>query len=216
MKKGLTEIVFILDESGSMYDLKSDTIGGFNSVLEKQRSETEAGEAFVSAVMFSDSSRVVHDRRPISEVPCLTSADYEPSGSTALLDALGGAIKHISDIHKYARPEDVPENTLFVITTDGIENASRTYSAEKVRKMITEKQKKHGWEFIFLGANIDSVKTANAYGISDRNAVNYHADKKGTSVIYGTMNEAIRNVRANTPLAAAPWRKEADEDFSSR
>ena len=213
MKKNLTEIVFILDESGSMCNLTADTIGGFNSLLRKQKGEP--GEAYVSTVMFSNDSRVVHDRLPISDVPELTAKDYVPNGCTALLDAVGGAVKHISNIHKYAREENVPEKTLFIITTDGMENASRKFSHAEVKKLIEKKQKKHGWEFIFLGANIDAAKTAGDIGIQRDRAVNYNADVKGTSVMFGALCEAVCEMRSAKPLSNK-WRAKADEDFESR
>ena len=177
MKKDLTELVFILDRSGSMQGLEEDTIGGFNSMLEKQKRET--GEAFVSTILFDDWAEVLHDRIPIREVSPITGRDYWVRGCTALLDALGGAIQHIANIHKYARSEDIPEHTLFVITTDGMENASRRYSVHQVQEMICHQQKKYGWEFLFLGANIDAVETAGRLGIAPERAVNYHSDSQG-------------------------------------
>ena len=158
MKKNLTEIVFILDRSGSMHGLEADTIGGFNSMIEKQKKET--GEALVSTILFDNAAEVIHDRVSLKDIRELTSRDYCVKGCTALLDAVGGAIHHIGNIHKYARPEDVPEHTLFIITTDGMENASRRYSSMEVKKMITRQKEKYGWEFLFLGANIDAVETA--------------------------------------------------------
>ena len=159
MKKNLTEIVFILDRSGSMGGLEEDTIGGFNAMLEKQRSEP--GEAIVSTVLFDNESQVVHDRVDIRQVAPLTRETYYVRGCTALLDAVGGAIHHISNVHKYARKEDVPEKTMFIITTDGYENASRRYDYDKVRKMIERQKEQYGWEFLFLGANIDAAAEAN-------------------------------------------------------
>ncbi len=216
MKKGLTEIVFIIDESGSMYSLKADTVGGFNSVIAEQRSKD--GEAFVSTVLFNDKRRVLHDRVPIDRIAEMGDSDYRPGGSTALLDAVGSAIKHIAAIHKYARPEDVPERTLFVITTDGMENASRHFSADKVRRMIKKEQEKYGWEFIFLGANIDSVQTAESFGIDESRAVNYKADGKGTGVMFGAVCAAVSEIRACRSLGAQnrSWREEADEDYNGR
>ena len=216
MKKGLTEIVFIIDESGSMFSLTKDTIGGFNSVLAKQRNSE--GEALVSTVLFNTKCRVLHDRVPIGEVADMTEGDYTAGGCTALLDAVGGAVKHISTIHRYARPEDVPEHTLFVITTDGMENSSRIYSADKVRAMISDCQKEQGWEFIFLGANIDSVETAANLGIDESRAVNYNADCAGTEVMYDAVCAAVSEVRASRGLGIANrfWRKKADKDYNSR
>ena len=178
MKKGLTEIVFILDRSGSMHGLEADTIGGFNSMMEKQKKNSgDDGEAYVSTVLFDDFSRVLHDRIPIENVSEMTDNDYYVGGCTALLDALGGAIHHIGNIHKYARKEDVPEKTLFVIITDGMENASRNYSYEMIQKMVKRQQKKYGWEFIFIGANIDAVMEAGRFGIRPERAVNYVCDE---------------------------------------
>lgn len=215
MKKNFTEIVFVLDESGSMSSLKSDTIGGFNSLIEKQKSED--GEAVVSAVLFSTESRVLLDRVPLGEVEELTDKDYCPCGGTALLDAVGGAVKHIGNIHKYARPEDVPEHTLFVITTDGMENSSRRYSADKVKKLISRQQEKYGWEFVFLGANIDAAETAASIGISRDSAVDCVADEAGCAVQYDAMCKAVSNVRKGRSLSASRmWRAAADADHSSR
>lgn len=215
MKKNFTEIVFVLDESGSMSSLKSDTIGGFNSLIEKQK--TEDGEAIVSTVLFSTESRVLLDRVPLGEVEELTDKDYCPCGGTALLDAVGGAVKHIGNIHKYARPEDVPEHTLFVITTDGMENSSRRYSADKVKKLISRQQEKYGWEFVFLGANIDAAETAASIGISRDSAVDCVADEAGCAVQYDAMCKAVSNVRKGRSLSASGmWRAAADADHSSR
>ena len=215
MKKNFTEIVFVLDESGSMSSLKSDTIGGFNSLIEKQKSEE--GGAVVSAVLFNTESRVLLDRVPLGEVEELTDKDYCPCGGTALLDAVGGAVKHIGNIHKYARPEDVPEHTLFVITTDGMENSSRHYSAAKVKKLISRQQEKYGWEFVFLGANIDAAETAASIGISRESAVDCVADEVGCAVQYETMCMAVSNVRKGRRLSASKtWRAAADADHSSR
>ncbi|MGN1110898.1 MAG: hypothetical protein ACI4QY_04535 [Oscillospiraceae bacterium] len=215
MKKNFTEIVFVLDESGSMSSLKSDTIGGFNSLIEKQKSED--GEAVVSAVLFSTESRVLLDRVPLAEVEELTDRDYCPCGGTALLDAVGGAVKHIGNIHKYARPEDVPEHTLFVITTDGMENSSRRYSAAKVKKLISRQQEKYGWEFVFLGANIDAAETAASIGISRDSAVDCVPDGMGCAVQYDAMCMAVSNVRKGKRLSASKmWRAAADADHSSR
>ena len=177
MKKNLTEIVFILDRSGSMSGLEADTIGGFNSMIEKQRKAD--GEALVSTVLFDNMSEVIHDRVDIRDIKSMTDRDYTARGCTALLDAIGGAIHHIGNVHKYARKEDVPEHTLFVITTDGMENASRRYDSEKIKKMIERQKEKYGWEFLFLGANIDAVETAKHFGIGADRAVNYHSDHNG-------------------------------------
>ena len=199
----LTEVVFILDESGSMYPLKDDTIGGFNSMLEKQRKID--GEVYVSTVLFSDRSKVIHDRIGIKEISDMKNEDYEPSGCTALLDALGDAIKHISTIHKYARKEDVPDNTLFIIITDGMENASHRYNDKDVKKMIEEKKKK-GWEFIFLAANIDAIETASTYGINKDMAAQYVNDSDGVTANFDALSDATANVRACS-VTGKEWKK---------
>ena len=213
MKKNLTELVFILDRSGSMAGLEGDTIGGFNSMIEKQK--REPGEALVSTVLFDNVSEVVHDRIDIQKIQPMTRKEYYVRGCTALLDAVGGAIHHIGNVHKYAREEDCPEKTLFVITTDGMENASRKYSYEKVRSMIERQKEKYGWEFIFLGANIDAAKEAARFGISEDHAANYHADTLGTAVIYEAVSEAVCNVRANRPMSKA-WKRNVDADYQKR
>ena len=213
MKKNLTELVFILDRSGSMAGLEKDTIGGFNAMIEKQRSET--GEAYISTVLFDNYSEVIHDRVALKAVPKLTEKEYYVRGCTALLDAVGGAIHHIGNVHKYAREEDRPEKTLFVITTDGMENASRRYSYEKVKEMITRQKEKYGWEFLFLGANIDAAREAARFGISADRAANYHADSAGTEVIYDAVCETVANFRACRPMAAS-WKDKIDADFRRR
>ncbi len=211
MKKNLTEIVFILDRSGSMAGLESDTIGGFNSMIAKQK-QTE-GEALVSTVLFDNVCEVLHDRVNIQKIAPITERDYTVRGCTALLDAIGGAIHHIGNVHKYAREEDVPEHTLFVITTDGMENASRRYSAEKVKQMIEWQKTKYGWEFLFLGANIDAVETARHFGIGADRAANYRCDSKGTALNFEVLSETISMVRQNAPLGAN-WKKRIDEDYN--
>jgi uncharacterized protein YegL len=213
MRKNLTEIVFILDRSGSMSGLEEDTIGGFNSMIEKQKKE--AGEALISTVLFDSTSEVIHDRVPIGEIKPMTDKEYFVRGSTALLDAIGGAVHHIGNVHKYAREEDIPEHTLFVITTDGMENSSRVYDSDKVRKMIKRQKEKYGWEFLFLGANIDAIETAKNFGIDADRAVNYNSDSKGTQINYEVLSEALSCVRCNIPLEA-DWKKRIDEDYSSR
>ena len=216
----MTEIVFILDRSGSMSGLESDTIGGFNSMLKKQQKELE-GNAIVSTILFDHESIVLHDRVPIAEVKPLTDKDYETRGTTALLDAIGDSVKHIKNVHKYARDEDRPEKTLFVVTTDGMENASEKFSYRDIKGLIG-KQKELGWEFIFLGANIDAVEVADSIGIDARRAVNYHADSHGTAELF----DAVGNFASF--FAAPPttvglinydnddWRKSIDRDFKNR
>lgn len=210
MKKDLTEIVFILDRSGSMGGLEADTIGGFNSMLLRQKKER--GEAYVSTVLFDNNCDVLHDRLPIEKVEPITEKDYYVRGCTALIDAIGGAVEHIRNIHKYARKEDVPEHTIFIITTDGMENASRHYTSDKVKRMI-EEQKQKGWEFIFLGANIDAVETARQIGISSERAVNYRASRKGTAINFEAMSCAISDLRCNDQLGDE-WRAQIDADYS--
>lgn len=207
MKNNITELVFILDRSGSMSGLESDTIGGFNAMIEKQKKLD--GRVYVSTVLFSNQSSVIHDRVDINEVRPLTEKEYCAYGSTALIDALGGAIHHIANIHKYARPEDVPEHTIFVITTDGMENASRMYSADEVRRMIKKEEEKYGWEFLFLAANIDAAETAGRYGIRGERAANYRATNEGTVALYDCMSEAVTNLRCNVELDAS-WKEGLD------
>ena len=209
----MTEIVFILDRSGSMSGLEKDTIGGFNSMLKKQRKEP--GEALVSTVLFDHENEVIHDRVAIGAVPVLTDEEYFVRGSTALLDAVGGAIHHIGNIHKYARKEDIPEKTLFIITTDGMENASHRYSYDKVKHMIERQRNRYGWEFIFLGANIDAAAEAKRFGIAETMAANYHCDTVGTALNFNVISEAISDVRACKPLTAG-WKKKIDEDYKRR
>ena len=213
MKKNLTELVFILDRSGSMQGLEKDTIGGFNSMLQKQAKVP--GDAFVSTILFDDRAEVLHDRVKIQQVRPMTEKEYYVRGCTALLDAIGGAIHHIGNIHKYSRSEDVPEHTLFVITTDGMENASRRYSAQKVKNMIQRQKEKYGWEFLFLGANIDAVETAGHLGIAPDRAVNYHCDSVGTRLNYQVVGEAVSAVRCSAPIDAH-WKDAIDKDFRSR
>ena len=213
MKKNLTELVFILDRSGSMAGLEGDTIGGFNAMIEKQKKEP--GEAYVSTILFDNVSEVLHDRVSLESVPKMTDRDYTVRGCTALIDAIGGAIKHVSNIHKYARPEDVPEHTMFVITTDGMENASRRFSSDEVKKMIEQQKSEFGWEFLFIGANIDAVQTAAQFGIGHDRAVNYHADSQGTQVLYETLCAPISAMRSNKPIEA-DWGEKISKDFKSR
>ena len=193
MKKGLTELVMILDRSGSMRGLENDTIGGFNSMIEKQK--TEEGEAIVSVVLFDNETEVLYDRMDINKVEPMNDAQYYVRGCTALLDAVGGAISHIGNVHKYARDEDVPEKTIFVITTDGMENASRKYSYDRVRRMIERQKDKYRWEFLFLGANIDAVKEAGRFGISPSRAVKYEHDSAGTQLNYRVVSEVVGYAR---------------------
>ena len=209
----MTELVFILDRSGSMAGLEKDTIGGFNSMLEKQKRET--GKALVSTVLFHHEATVLHDRLPLDRVRPMTEEEYVPCGCTALLDAVGGAIRHIGRIHKYARREDVPERTLFVITTDGYENASRRYDYDTLRRLIERQERRFGWEFRFLGANIDAAREAARFGIAPDRAVDYKCDAQGTALNYEVISEAVRCVRASRPLGA-DWKRRIDADVKRR
>ena len=213
MRKGLTEIVFILDRSGSMAGLEEDTIGGFNAMLEKQKAEP--GEAFISTVLFDNESVVIHDRVPLREVAPMDRRDYWVRGCTALLDAMGGAIHHIGNVHKYIREEDRPEKTLFIITTDGMENASRRYTYDRLRKLVERQKERYGWEFLFLGANIDAIATARRFGITEDRAVDYRCDREGTALNYEVVSDAICAVRACAPLDRS-WKARIDEDTKKR
>ena len=213
MNKNLTELVFILDRSGSMAGLESDTIGGFNALIEKQKKQE--GDAFVSVVLFDHESEVIYDRVDLKKIEPMTDRQYFVRGCTALLDAIGGAVHHIGNVHKYAREEDRPGKTLFVITTDGLENASRRYGADEVRRMVKRQQEEHGWEFLFLGANIDAVSTASHFGIRPDRAVRYNSDREGTALNYQVVSEAVCSVRAGAPLKA-DWKGKIEEDYKKR
>lgn len=212
MKQGLTEMVFILDRSGSMSGLEKDTIGGFNSTIEKQRQEP--GEAIVSTVLFDNQMKVIHDRVPIANVPEMTSREYCARGTTALFDAVGSAIHHIGNVHKYAREEDRPEKTIFVITTDGYENASHTYTAREVKAMVERQKSKYGWEFVFLGANIDAVETARDFGIAEECAANFVNDKEGIKKCYEAQSLMMSNFRSNKRDRS--WKDGIEADVKNR
>ena len=221
MRKGLTEIVYILDRSGSMGGLEADTIGGFNSMMDKQKKTGE--EAVVSTVLFDDECEVLHDRLPIGKVEKLTDRQYFVRGCTALLDAVGGAIHHIGNVHKYAREEDRPEKTIFVITTDGMENASCRYSYDQSKKMIKRQQKKYGWEFIFIGANIDAYGEAGRLGIKKSRTANYVHDDIGTGTVYGGVAKAVCSIMmaasvddVDECLEESGWKDEINEDYARR
>ena len=220
MKENLTEIVFILDRSGSMSGLEADTIGGFNSMIKKQQKED--GEAVVSTVLFDDKIDVIHDRVDISKIKKLTEEDYYVRGCTALLDAVGRAIHHIGNVQKYARDEDRPAKTLFVITTDGLENASREYSFKDIKRMIERQKEKYNWEFLFLGANIDAIEVAGSMGISRDRAANYNCDSAGTAINYEVLEEAVSKVRKckasemKMAFCGGKWKARIDEDFAER
>lgn len=209
----MTELVFILDRSGSMYGLEQDTIGGFNSLLEKQKADSS--EAYVTTVLFDNELRTLHDRLPLSEVKPMTEDDYYVGGSTALLDAVGSTIKHIARIHKYAHPDHKPTKTLFVIITDGMENASREYTYDKVKALISHEQEKYGWEFLFLGANIDAASEGARFGIAADRTVTYKCDPAGTALNYEVLSDAIADVRACRPMAAG-WSDRIKKDVKKR
>ena len=214
MKNNITEIVFILDRSGSMAGYEEDTIGGFNATIEKQKKLD--GTCYVSTVMFANQSKVIHDRVRLGEIEKMTEIDYQVGGGTALLDAIGRSIHHIGNVHKYARPEDVPEHTIFIITTDGMENASRQYDSSTVKRMISRQQEKYGWEFIFLASNIDAVETADRIGIRRERAANYRQDREGMRTSYAAMSDAISSVRCAESLDSGAWRKNLDKDNSNQ
>ena len=211
-KNDTTELVFILDRSGSMAGLEDDTIGGFNAMIEKQKAQE--GACLVTTVLFDHEILTLHDRVPLADIRPLTRADYTVRGCTALIDAIGSTVTKIDAIHRYLRTEDIPANVMFVITTDGLENASKEYSSDQVKKMI-EAHKEQGWEFLFIGANIDAVETAKHFGIASDRAVNYRADKKGTSVVFNAVSKAVGAMRSCAPLEAC-WSKEIEEDYASR
>ncbi len=221
MSKCTTEIVYILDRSGSMGGLEADTIGGFNAMMEKQKKTGE--QAYVSTILFDDVCEVLHDRVPIDQVEKITEQEYYVRGCTALLDAVGGAIRHIGNIHKYARKEDRPDKTIFVITTDGMENASRSYSYEKVQKMVKRQQKKYRWEFIFIGANIDAYAEAQRFGIRKERAVNYVHDGMGTATLYDGVSVAVCTaMKAHSAddmedsLNVSGWENVINADYNNR
>lgn len=212
MKKNLTELVFIMDRSGSMSGLEKDCVGGFNSMIKKQKKED--GECLVSTVLFNNSDTILHDRVSLKDIRQMKEEDYVPSGCTALIDALGNSIRHISDVHRYIRKEDNPEHTIFIITTDGLENASKKYSSDEVKKMV-EQKKEEGWEFIFLAANIDAVETAKKYGINEDRAVNYVSDEAGTMTNFNVLDKTIRKFR-KCGFVAENWAEEINEDYRKR
>lgn len=213
MKKNLSEIVFLLDRSGSMSGLEKDTIGGFNAMIEKQKKEE--GEALISTILFDHEMKVLHDRVQVQDVKPISEKDYQVRGCTALLDAMGGAIHHIGNVHKYARNEDVPEHTIFVITTDGMENASSHYSSSKVRTMVERQKEKYGWEFLFLGANMDAIAAAKNFGIEEDKAVEYRSDDIGTRLNYAVMSEAICEFRTKGTVEKS-WKQKIENDRKNR
>lgn len=213
MKKDLVELVFILDRSGSMSGLESDTIGGFNGMLDKQKQTP--GEAIVSTVLFDDAFEVLHNRKQISEIKPITEKEYFVRGSTALLDAIGRSIVKIISVYRRLKDNEKPEKTVFVITTDGMENASREFSRSQIKEMIEYQKEKFSWEFIFLGANIDAISTARDFGIREDRVANYHSDKKGTQLNYKVISETISELRVNKNIRS-DWKDEIDKDFDNR
>ena len=213
MKKGLTELVFILDRSGSMSGLESDTIGGYNAMLEKQKKEP--GEAVITTVLFDDKYELLHDRINLQGIEPITDKEYFVRGSTALLDAVGKTINKIGNVQKHTANDEQAEHVMFVITTDGMENASREFSCEKVRQMIERQKSKYGWEFIFLGANIDAISTAERFGISKDRATNYNADSEGTLLNYEVISETVSCMRASRPITE-DWKERIEDDFKKR
>lgn len=222
MNENLTELVFIIDESGSMSGLEKDTIGGFNSLIEKQKREN--GKALVSTVMFSNESKVIHDRLDVSRIEPMTDKEYSPCGSTALLDAVGDAIHHIGNVHKYAREEDRPGKTLFIITTDGMENSSKRYTYSEIKRKIDRQKSKYGWEFLFLGANIDAIDVASRMGIRRDNAVNYECDSDGTALNYQVLEQAVTRARRvsvtefkeGAAFGGGAWKQDIEKDYKNR
>ncbi len=214
MKKGLTELVFILDRSGSMSGLEDDTIGGYNSFLNKQKKEV--GDCIITTVLFDDKYELLHDRINIKGIVPITDKEYYVRGSTALLDAIGRTINKIANAQKYTAKEEQAEKVMFVIITDGMENSSREYGYNKVRQMIERQKEKYGWEFIFLGANIDAVETAARFGIGADRAADYHADSKGTQLNYEVISEAVSCFRASSAPISADWKKSIEEDYKKR
>lgn len=215
MKNNLTELVFIIDRSGSMAGFESDTIGGFNSMIEKQKQGE--GEVYVSTVLFDNFSQVIHDRTSIADIKPMTTEEYTVGGCTALLDAIGGAIHHIGNVHKYARKEDIPEHTIFVITTDGMENASHNYSSQRVKEMIKRQTENYGWEFIFVAANIDAIETADRIGIRRERAANYRQTREGYEACYASMSEFVTMKRTAAPIADdSAWKKNLEENNNGK
>ena len=210
---GQTELVFILDRSGSMEGLESDTIGGFNGMIARHKGN--GGDVLVSTVLFDHEDAVIHDRVRIAEVPTLTDKEYYTRGSTALLDAMGGAIHHIKNVHKYARPEDRPARTMFIITTDGMENTSMRYTADQVRAMVKKQEKEAGWEFVFLGANIDAVQVAGGLGIRAENAVEFACDAAGVRENFASLSH-MTCAFAATGTVVPTWSRKISEHLAKQ
>ena len=213
MNSNLTEIVFLLDRSGSMAGLEEDTLGGFNAMVGKQRKEP--GEALLSAVLFNHESTVLYDRVDLKKIEPMTERQYCVGGCTALLDAIGGAVRHIANVHKYAREEDRPARTVFVITTDGLENASRSYSYDEVQRMVKHEREKYGWEFLFLGANMDAIAAARSFGIRPDRAVRFANDGAGTQLNYCVVSDTLARIRRREEVDAS-WSAPIEADYSKR
>lgn len=213
MKTNTSELVFILDKSGSMSGLESDTIGGYNAMLEKQ--QNEPGEAIVTTVLFDDDYELLHDRSNIKAINPITEKEYYVGGYTALLDAIGKTINKIINVTKHTKKEHRADVVMFVITTDGMENASKEYTYKTIKDMIEKQKEKYNWEFIFLGANIDAIETAEKFGIRADRATNYHADSEGTILNYNVVSEVVSNLRANRPIDDS-WKEEIEEDYKTR
>lgn len=213
MKNNITELVFILDRSGSMSGLESDTIGGFNAMIARQKNENSV--SFVTTVLFDTRFERIHDRLKIEDVPAMTERDYTPGGCTALLDAIGDTVRHIARIHKYARPEDVPEKTVVIITTDGLENASHHYTLKEIRQLIEHEREKYGWEFLFLGADIDAVEAAGSIGISSARTANFMHDDRGVELCFEAVSDAVSAVRSRGVLPTS-WNHRVEKDHQKR
>ncbi|WHY83876.1 VWA domain-containing protein [Neobacillus novalis] len=213
MKKNLTELVFILDKSGSMAGLETDTIGGYNSMLKKQ--QNAEGEAIVTTVLFDHDYELLHDRINVKGLSPISDEEYEVGGTTALLDAIGFTIQKMVNVQKRTSEGERAEKVLFVITTDGMENASREFTPDKIKKMVQFQKEKFGWEFLFLGANIDAVSTAARFGIEEDFAVEYHADHVGTQVNYEAVNEAVTNLRGGKKIDRS-WKEGIERDYNQR
>lgn len=213
VENNVTELVFILDRSGSMSGLERDTIGGFNAMIEKQKKQD--GLCLVSTVLFANDAAVIHDRVRLDRIEPMTDRDYTVGGCTALLDAIGDAVHHIGNVHKYAREEDRPKRTVFVIITDGMENASRRRCYDEVRRMVERQREKYGWEFLFLGANMDAISAARRFGIREDRAVRYRCDAKGTALNFEVVSDTIGSIRDGAAPTAA-WKKRIEADFEER
>ncbi|SMQ81218.1 hypothetical protein SAMN05444673_4195 [Bacillus sp. OV166] len=213
MKRNVTELVFILDKSGSMAGLEADTIGGYNAMLKKQ--QKAEGEAIVTTVLFNHEYELFHDRINVRGISPITEEDYQVGGTTALLDTIGFTIQKFVNVQKRTSEDERAEKVLFVITTDGMENASREFTADKIKKMVQHQKEKYGWEFLFLGANIDAISTAARFGIDEDFAVDYHADNKGTQLNYEAVNEAVVNLRSGKKIDRS-WKKGIEKDYNRR